>query len=133
MQNPEDLELSEDLSGVPLSTDLVPEGTYDFRVSHVELVEEEGRRDVQFRLIVQSEGPAFGRTINFRCDLGDPRGLSNLKTLYAACGYKPVGGHNPSRVLDGEFRAMVKHKAGTGKNAGQTFANISPWTIKPLF
>lgn len=127
-----DLNLTENMEEQPAASDVIPEGAYHFRVSGVEKKDGEGSNGsyrLVFGLKVQTEGEAFGRTTFFGIDMGDSRGRANLKSLYNACGYRPVGfGHNPASVIDGEFLATVKHKV----YQGVTYANVQGWTIKPL-
>lgn len=128
--------LPDDMSQVSDSSTLVTEGVKQFRVSKVNLDEGQGTNGalrINYSMTVQTEGPDFGRVIFFNIDMGDQRGRSNLKTLYKVCGYNPgAEGHDPERILDGEFYGTVKHNKGTGKNEGQTYANIMPWSVKPL-
>lgn len=124
---------SEDMSQVAASDELVSEGVKQFRISKVNVDEGQGTggaNRINYVLTIQTEGPDFGRTIFFNCDMGDARGRGNLKTLYKACGYNPGSeGHDPERIVDGEFYGTVKHNHGKD---GNTYANIMPWSIKAL-
>ena len=124
--------LQDDMSQVPSADDAVPEGQYHLRVKSVKITPgagTNGANSVFAVFAVQTEGPAFGRTVTNNYDLGDQRGLSNLKTAYKAVGYNPgPEGHNPMRLIDGELRATVKHNI----KDGVTYANLVPWSVKPL-
>lgn len=122
-----------DMTQVPAADDLVPEGPYEFRISKVNENEGQGSaggEQIVFVLNIQTEGPAFGRAVALNCDMDDPRGRSNCKTVYKACGYQPgPEGHDPERVLDGELKGTVKHNRGKD---GNIYANLIPWSLKPI-
>lgn len=120
---------SDNMDQVSEAGALVPEGAYQFRVSKVdEKVGEDGTVTIAVNCKIQTEGPAFGEQVFLNCGLKD-FGLRVLKTLYSATGYKPgPEGHDPQRLIDGEFKATVVHKL----YQGTTYANIVPASIKPL-
>jgi len=127
-----DVEMTEDMSEVRAADEAFPEGQFAFRISNCEVHPGEGTNGanrIVYTCKSQTEGESFGRSVFLGIDMGDPRGRSNLKSVYKACGYNPgPGGHNPSKVIDGEIKATVKHKI----SEGVTYANILPWTIKPI-
>jgi len=121
---------TEDLSHVPAADEAVPEGPYQFRIASVDDTTVNDKNEVQIicQCKIQTEGPVFGQQVRIQCSLKG-FGLSVLKSLYKATGYNPgAEGHDPSRLLDGEFRGTVVHK----QYQGQTFANIAPASIKAL-
>lgn len=125
--------MPEDMSQVAASDELVTEGVKHLRVSKCNIDEGQGTGGatrINYVLVIQTEGPDFGRTIFFNIDMGDQRGRSNLKTLYKVCGYQPGSeGHDPERIIDGEFYGTVKHNKGKD---GNTYANVMPWSLKSL-
>lgn len=115
---------TQDMGAVPAYGEALPEGCYHFRISKVE---DDGGNLVHLFASVQNE-PFVGRNVRERIELDNPTGLSKLKAFYAACGYEPVGGHDPSQIDGGEFFAVVKHNI----SKGITYANIAPWSIRSI-
>ena len=121
---------SDDLTNVPGAGELVPEGQYSFRVSKVDekVSDDDGSVSFGVQCKIQTEGPAFGETVFLNVGLKD-FGLRVLKSLYVAIGYKPgPEGHDPQRLVDGEFKGTVVHKV----YQGNTYANIAPASIKSV-
>lgn len=120
---------AENMSGVGAADEQVPEGQYHFRISKVdEKFNDAGEELISVQCKIQTEGPNFGETVFINASLAG-FGLRVLKSLYKATGYNPgLEGHDPERLLDGEFLGTVVHKV----YQGNTYANIAPPSIKPL-
>jgi len=126
----------DDMSQVPDPGDVPEPGVYRVRVSAVKTHDENGNQllskesqkpKIQLSLKVQSEGSMFGRVIPDSPSL-EPTALFKLKAYYNAIDYKPQGGHNPHKLLDGEFWILVEASTYKGKKS----FNIPPWGIKSL-
>jgi hypothetical protein len=126
-----------DMSTVRKAGDLVPEGWYHVRVKEVKEVTDESSQEVraQIQMVIQGPESMIGESIFDRPGINHRLGLSQLKAYYAAVGYNPgPEGHDPEKLTGTEFWVAVEHnegKPGT-KNAGQTFANVPPWSIRSL-
>lgn len=119
-----------DMSQIPAADDLIPEGSYRFRIASAEEKDSEaGKPMVVYQLKVQDEGPAFGRNAMVFASLA-PTALMTIKSMYKACGYNPgPEGHDPENIIDMELYGTITHELG--KDA-VTRAVIKPYTFKSL-
>jgi len=119
----------DNMENVQAPDELVPEGIYHVRVSHIN--EEMSKQDKRMLVIdfkIQTEGPSFGRNVRVWASLS-PNALFTLKGIYKACGYAPgPGGHDPMNILDCELYLKVEHEI----YEGQTRVRVPPYTFKPL-
>ena len=119
--------IAQDMTKVPAAGDNVPEGWYAVRVKHVEHIPAEKNR-VNLQLAIQDEG-FTGRVIFDNPQSDVPMGASKVKAYYAAVGYVPgPEGHDPEKLLDGEFYVYVVHNT----NGDKTYANVAPWSIRSM-
>jgi len=121
----------DNMETIPEAGVVVDEGQYRFRISKVDekVNEDTGAVTIAVQCKIQDEGTWLGETVFLNCSL-EKFGLRVLKTLYAATGYKPgPDGHDPTELVDREFRGTVVHK----DYKGQTFANITPQSIESIY
>jgi hypothetical protein len=121
--------LQQDMTKVAAAGDLVPEGWYHVRVKSVEVKDDEKNvQRVNIQMASQEEA-SVGRIIFDNPQPSHPMGLSVLKAYYKAVGYTPgQEGHDPEKLIDGEFYVYVKHNTDGDK----TYANVAPWSIRSI-
>lgn len=118
--------LQDNMQGIAAAGDLVPEGWYHVRVKKVEFVSAESRVNLQ---LASQEETSTGRLIFDNPQTNHPMGLSKLKAYYQAINYNPgPEGHDPEKLLDGEFYVYVVHNTDGDKK----YANVAPWSIRSM-
>ena len=125
---------TDNMAEVPDQGELVDEGNYHVRVSKVEEKESDaGKPMVVFELKIQDEGKHMGRPVYLTASL-QSHALFTLKKVYTAVGYQPgPEGHDPEKVLDGEFYVTIKHKEFENKQGQKQKGHDMPlWGIRSL-